>query len=47
LSRYDDERRAGNGGAAVAFGALAAFAFTVFIAGMVFGVQVMLTKGES
>lgn len=34
------------GGQKLAFGALAIFAFAVFVAGVVFGVQVMLTKGS-
>ena len=40
LARYADSQ----GGARVAYAALAAFAFAVFIAGVVFGVQTMLTK---
>ena len=42
LARYVDSR----GGVRVAWGALAASAFAVFVAGMIFGVQVMLTKPD-
>ena len=40
LARYVDSR----GGVRAAWGALALFAFTVFILGMIFAVQIMLTK---
>jgi hypothetical protein len=39
-----DARRAGQGGAAAAFAALAVVAFLLFAAGVVLGVQVMVTK---
>ena len=42
LARYVDS----HGGVRVAWGALAMFAFALFLAGMIFGVQVMLTKGD-
>lgn len=42
LARYVDSR----GAARVAFLAMALFAFAVFVAGVAFGVQIMLTKGE-
>lgn len=41
LARYADSA----GGARVGYAALALLAFVVFIAGLVFGVQIMLTKG--
>jgi hypothetical protein len=40
MARYADSR----GGTRVAYLALSVFAFAVFLAGVVFGVQVMLTK---
>ena len=40
LARYVDSQ----GGVRVAWGALAVFAFALFIAGMIFAVQIMLTK---
>jgi hypothetical protein len=43
-SRAGDARRAGQGGAAAAFAALAVVAFLLFAAGVVLGVQVMVTK---
>jgi uncharacterized membrane protein len=43
-ARASDARRAGQDGAAVAFGVLAALTFLIFAAGVVLGVQVMLTK---
>ena len=43
-SRAGDARRAGLGGAAAAFAALAVVAFLLFAAGVVLGVQVMVTK---
>jgi hypothetical protein len=43
-SRASDARRAGQGGAAAAYAALAVVAFLLFAAGVVLGVQVMLTK---
>jgi len=43
-SRASDARRAGQGGAAAAYAALAVIAFLLFAAGVVLGVQVMLTK---
>ena len=42
LARYGDSR----GGLRVAYGAMALTAFTIFVGGFVFAVQVMLTKGE-
>lgn len=42
LARYVDSR----GGARIAYAGMALLAFTLFIAGMIFGVQVMLTKGS-
>ena len=42
--RAADARRDGNGTAAAAFGALAVFAFTVFAAGVIVGVTIMLNK---
>jgi hypothetical protein len=43
-SRYATARREGRGGEAVAFGGLAVLALLMFIAGAVFGVNVMLSK---
>jgi hypothetical protein len=43
-ARYATARREGRGGQAVAFGGLAALALLVFVAGVVFGVNVMLSK---
>jgi hypothetical protein len=37
-------RRSGAGGAAFAYGALAVFALAVFVAGVVFGLNIMLSK---
>jgi hypothetical protein len=37
-------RRSGADGAAFAYGALAVFAFAVFVAGVVFGLNIMLSK---
>ena len=42
--RAADARRAGNGSAAAIFGALAVFAFAVFLAGVITGVTIMLNK---
>jgi hypothetical protein len=44
-ARYAEARRAGRGGIAIAYGALAVAALAVFAAMIVLGVQVMLTKG--
>ena len=38
-------RRAGNGGAALAYAGMAVVAFLAFAAAVAFGVNVMLTKG--
>jgi hypothetical protein len=43
-SRAAEARRAGNGGAATAYGALAIFSFAVFAAGLIFGVAIILSK---
>ena len=43
-ARASDARRAGNDVAAAGFGALAALIFLIFAAGVILGVQVMLTK---
>ena len=43
--RSADARREGNGGAAAVFGALAVFAFAVFLAGVIIGMTIMLNKG--
>jgi hypothetical protein len=43
-ARSAEARRGGRGGAAVAYGAVAVLAFAVFAAGIVLGVQIMLTK---
>jgi hypothetical protein len=37
-------RRTGDGGVALAYGALALLALAVFVAGVVFGVNIMLSK---
>ena len=42
--RFTSARREGSDGAATAYAALAVLAFTVFVAGLVFGVNVMLSK---
>jgi hypothetical protein len=42
LARYVDSR----GGVRLAWAALAVAAFAVFVAGMIFGVQIMLTKPD-
>ncbi len=42
--RYAEARRAGRGGVAIAYGALALVALAVFAGMIVLGVQVMLTK---
>jgi uncharacterized membrane protein len=44
-ARSDESRRAGQGGAAVMFGALAVLAFLAFAAAVAFGVNIMLSKG--
>jgi Na+/H+-dicarboxylate symporter len=43
-TRASDERRAGHGGAAIAYTALAAFAALAFAAGVAFGISVIVTK---
>jgi len=43
-ARHAEARRTGHNVAAVAYGTLAVLAFLGFAAGVVFGVQVMLTK---
>ena len=43
--RAADARREGNGGAAAAFGGLAILAFVGFLAGVIVGVTIMLSKG--
>jgi len=43
-ARAGDARRAGRGGAAAAYAALAAVALLLFAAGVLLGVQEMLTK---
>jgi hypothetical protein len=43
-ARASDARRGGHGGAAAALAVLAGFALLLFAAGVVIGVQVMLTK---
>ncbi len=43
-ARSAEARRHGHGGAALAFGALAVLFFAIFIAIMVVGVQIMLSK---
>ena len=43
-ARASDARRAGHDAAALGFGVLATLVFLVFAAGVVLGVQVMLTK---
>ena len=43
-ARSSEARRNGQGAAAAAFGALATIAMLVFLAGLVFGVSVILTK---
>ena len=43
-ARYATARREGRGGEAAAYGGLAAVALVVFIAGVVFGVNIMLAK---
>ena len=42
--RSERSRRSGHGSAATVYGALAVLAFAVFLAGVVFGVNVMLSK---
>ena len=42
--RSAEARRAGNTGAAIGFGALAAFFLLVFVGGFVFAVEIMLSK---
>jgi hypothetical protein len=44
-ARSGEARRAGNGGAALAYAGLAVVAFLAFAAAVVFGVNVMLSKG--
>jgi hypothetical protein len=43
-ARMSEARRAGRAGAAAAYGVLAVASFAVFAAGVVLGVQTMLTK---
>jgi hypothetical protein len=43
-ARAGDARRAGRSGAAAAYAALALLAFAAFAAGVVLGVQAMITK---
>jgi hypothetical protein len=43
-ARYAAARREGRSGVALAYGGLAALALIVFVAGVVFGVQIMLSK---
>jgi hypothetical protein len=43
-ARYATARREGRGGEALAYGGLATIAFIVFVAGVVFGVNIMLSK---
>ena len=43
-ARASDARRGGRDGAAAAFAVVAGLAFTLFVGGVVIGVQVMLTK---
>jgi hypothetical protein len=43
-ARADDARRAGRDGAAAAYAALAVVAFLLFAAGVVLGVEAMITK---
>ena len=43
-ARASDARRAGRGGAATAYGALALIGFLLFAFGVVLGVQAMVTK---
>jgi hypothetical protein len=45
VGRSAEARRSGEGGTAVAFGALAAFFLIVFLGGFVFAIEIMLTKG--
>jgi hypothetical protein len=42
--RSAEARRAGNTGAAIGYGALAAFCLLIFLGGFVFAVEVMLSK---
>jgi hypothetical protein len=43
-TRYATARREGRGGEALAYGGLAAAALVVFVAGVVFGVNIMVSK---
>ena len=43
-SKSAEARRGGHGGAAIAYGALAVLFFALFAAGIVLGVQIMLSK---
>jgi hypothetical protein len=43
-ARSSEARRAGNSGAATAYAALAITMFTLFAAGVIFGVHIMLSK---
>jgi hypothetical protein len=43
-ARSATARRAGRGGEALAYAGLTAVAFAVFVAGVVFGVNIMLSK---
>jgi prepilin signal peptidase PulO-like enzyme (type II secretory pathway) len=42
---YAEARRAGRGGAAIGWAVVAFVAFAAFVAGVVYGVHIMLTKG--
>jgi hypothetical protein len=43
-ARYATARREGRGSAAAVYGGIATVAFVVFVAGVVFGVNIMLSK---
>ena len=43
-ARYATARREGRGGEAAVYGGLAVLALVVFVAGVVFGVNIMLSK---
>jgi hypothetical protein len=43
-ARSTAARRFGSGGAALAYGALAVLAFCAFVAGVIFGLSIMLSK---
>jgi hypothetical protein len=44
-ARSADARRSGRGGAAMVFATLAVLCFVAFAGGVIYGVQVMLSKG--